>query len=109
MNEDHQKKQRILKYCIIFCIAAVFLIFAVFTLIDYFEKRDKRPNTYTTAPQLPLDGIDPKEIWVDQIRTENEVVHGKVDFMQDMCLAKMANTDLEALLSINQLSSSRMP
>jgi conjugal transfer pilus assembly protein TraB len=84
MNEEQQRKQKRLKAMVIAIALFVVLAFSVMVIADYLDSKVKNQKTYASVPDLPLDGIDPKEIWVDQIRTENEAVQERVDFIQEM-------------------------
>ncbi len=114
MNADHQKKQRLLKYALLTIVGAVFLIFSAITVMDYYSKTAEKRKSVAIQPQLPLDGVDPKEIWVDQMRSENEIVQGKVDFIQDMIVTRTQEegdrneaTQNELTLLRNQMESLR--
>lgn len=89
MNEEHRKKQRFLTIFGISLVGIVFLVGAWFVLSEHFENRQKSNKKYISTAELPLDGVDPKEIWVDQIRTENEVVQGKMDYIQEMFVGRL--------------------
>ena len=89
MNEEKKKRQKLLRYLVLAFVGAVSLAFSWVVISDYFDAKVSPKRTYATNTHLPLDGIDPKEIWVDQIRTENEVVQGKVDYMQEMLIKRV--------------------
>lgn len=89
MNAEQLKKQKLWKYSIIGLVGTLFLGFSGNVIFDYVNSMNSPNKTYTSTAQLPLDGVDPKEIWVDQIRTENEVVQEKVDFIQEMFLKRV--------------------
>jgi len=76
--------QRILRYSVFFIAALIFFGFSWYVVSDFLDTKSTKTLPRISVPHLPLDGIDPKEIWVDQIRTQNEAVRGKVDFMQDI-------------------------
>ncbi len=76
--------QRGLKMLVISVAGLVFLSISGYVLYDYFVPPKKLNKNYSTATHLPMDGVDPKEIWVDQMRTENEIVQGKVDYIHEL-------------------------
>jgi conjugal transfer pilus assembly protein TraB len=89
VNQEHRNRQRWLKFSVIACVGIVFLGFSFYIISDFVSIDNKTKKTYETSIDLPLDGIDPKEIWVDQIRSENEIVQGKVDFIQEMLVKRV--------------------
>ena len=102
MNEDQNRKQKLLRYLVVGIVGMIFIALSCVIIFDYLESKDSSNRVVTTEAHLPLDGIDPKEIWVDQIRnenhlirsennqirTENEIVQGKVDFIQDIVIQR---------------------
>lgn len=101
MNEREQRRQRILRYAVFAIVAVVFCGFSWYVVMDFVDIKPSKSLVSVSSPRLPLDGIDPKEIWVDQIRSENEVVHGKVDFMQDIVMQR-AKKDEEKDISVQK-------
>ena len=94
MNEEHLKKQKWWLYGVAALVGIIFLAFCGSVILDYLEDTKKQSNKlYVTNADLPLDGVNPKEIWVDQIRTENEIVQGKVDFIQEMVVGRIKQED----------------
>lgn len=88
MNEDHQRNQTILRYAVLVIVGVVFILFSAYIVFDYFETK-KPKTTYDVRAHLPLDGIDPKEIWVDQIKSENENIQGRVNSIENMFLKQL--------------------
>jgi len=75
MNDSEERRQRIIRYFAFGLVALVALGCSWYIIMD---PKPEPARRYASEPRLPLDGIDPKEIWVDQIRTENEAIHGEV-------------------------------
>lgn len=106
MNEEHRKKQKFLTVGGIVLVVVIFLISSYAVISEHFESQEKgNSRSYVTTADLPLDSIDPKEIWVNQIRTENEFVQGKVDFMQDMFVNRMKNEAEKESATQNEIKS----
>jgi conjugal transfer pilus assembly protein TraB len=107
LNEQEQKKQTRLKALSLGLVGVVFVAFSFYVIKDYLDTT-KETSAYTISAHLPLDNVDPKEIWVDQIRTENEVVHGKVDYIQELLVNRLqeeAQKDQSAQKEITDLRS----
>lgn len=94
MNEESERNQRWLRWGLYSCMGLLFIAFAAYLTMTQINKRYPQNVSYSTNVQLPLDGVDPKEIWVDQIRAENEVVQNKVDYMQDMFVKRLKEESL---------------
>lgn len=95
MNQEHQKKQTLLKYGIMGIVILFICAFATYTVLEHLNKSNSTTAKFQRVANLPLDGIDPKEIWVDQLRTENEVVNSKVDFIQDLFVKRLQEEEGE--------------
>ena len=78
MNEEQNRKQKLLRYLVFALVGIVFIVLSGVTIFDYLENKNPSQKTVTTEAHLPLDGIDPKEIWVDQIRNENHLILSSV-------------------------------
>jgi conjugal transfer pilus assembly protein TraB len=123
MNESLNKKQKLLKFAIFISVGLVFVFLSSMIILDYIKENDPSNKVKVTEAHLPLDGIDPKEIWVNQlrnennlirsennqIRLENEIVQSKVDFIQEMVLKKTyeeSEIDKVARSEIEELKNS---
>jgi len=96
VNEDSLKKQKTLRV-IGFCIVGCVFLIGVYTVISsHYANQSQNNKKYVSNAELPFDSIDPKEIWVNQIRTENEMVQSKVDYIQELVVGNIkeeANRD----------------
>ncbi len=107
MNEEHQTKQKRLRYLVAACAGVIFLAASAFIIRDYLHETENQKSSYISTPHLPLDGIDPKEIWVDQMRSENEVVQGKVEFIQEMFLKRIQEEGEREYSTQNEITALR--
>lgn len=89
MNEEQLQRQRWLRYALYCFIGFLFFGFSAFVIMDYLEQMRPKNEKYSTTVNLPLDGVDPKEIWVDQIRAENEIVQNQVGYLEDMFVKRL--------------------
>lgn len=103
MNENARTIQRWL------IIGLVGLVCVFFFAIILYVLREKKVSekTYVSSVDLPLDRVDPKEIWMDQVRTQNEIVHEKVDFIQGMMLGKIKEEEVKENVMQNEITSLR--
>jgi len=53
---------------------------------------------------LPMDKIDPKEIWVDQIKTDNELMHGKMNYIQDLVVDSIKEEEIRDGQTLNEIN-----
>lgn len=103
MNENQNTKQKFLRILVVITVLIIVLLLSGSIIFDYLDNKDSSRHIVITEAHLPLDNVDPKEIWVDQIRSENhlirsennqirnenEIVQEKVDFIQEMVVNKL--------------------
>lgn len=107
MNTKEQSKQKILRNSVIALVVVGLLIGSWMTISDFIHTNHSHSNIYASALNLPMDGIDPQEIWVDQIRQENDLVHGKVDFIQEMLVKRVKVEDEQNDYAQNEIKTLR--
>lgn len=107
MNEEQLRRQRRFRILVLSCIGIIFFLFSGKVIMDYLDSHHQTNTTYTSETQLPLDGIDPKEIWVDQIRSENEIVQEKVDFIQTMFSQRIKDEGERDFSTKNEINALR--
>jgi conjugal transfer pilus assembly protein TraB len=107
MNQEHEKKQKAMKYGGYAFLALACLGFSAYVISDYLNAIREQAKPYTAQATLPLDNIDPKEIWVEQMRTENELVQSKVDFIQNAMVQKLQEEERKEQFAQKELFSLR--
>jgi len=95
VNQENQKRQRLLKILVLTSIAVAVLIYSGFVISEYLDSKNGNQITYTSLPHLPMDGVNPQEIWVDQIRQENEIVQEKVNYIQELMVNNLKEDDAQ--------------
>ncbi len=99
VNDETRRSQKWVLLAII--CAVVVAIAAIFFLME-FENQPKR--TFSTSANLPLDTVDPKEMWMDRVQSENEVVHGKVSYIQDLVVGRVKDEEVRHNETQNEIS-----
>lgn len=102
MNEKIKKNQKILLYGI---GALIFIV--VVTLISLSEVSKFKNQSHTYRVDLPLDDVDPKEIWVDQIRTENDMVQNKVKYIQELVVSRIKDEEISKSVTHDEIANLR--
>lgn len=114
MNDGQNKKQKLLRYTIFSFVGILFTVISSTIVFDYLETQDTTRRVFNPKTNLPMDNIDPKEIWVDQmrsensqIRNENELVQGKVNFIQDIVVKRAKEDSERETVTQNEISELR--